>query len=328
MPQSTREPHLGTSIWLLWLASSHSPAYSATIAARMAAGPGIPETTRSESSITEIRAHRDAAEPIPLGQGRRRVQWFKRADRWFNQLLRVASAVHEGFWLGCLSAEDLNAITAGHYQQSQEYSSPEHNQRGLFDWEATALNRYFQPGSRILVAAAGGGREVLALRRAGFQAEGFECSPALVRAGDELFNKLSEPRGVTLCAADEVPAGPFTYDGVIVGWSAYTHIPTRRRRVAFLQGLKQRAVAGSPILISFFPRERSSGYEGLVYAVARVSRVLFRGRKGKSELGDHLGWCFSRTFTREEVEGELRAAGLRPVHFSEVGEGHAVGVAE
>jgi hypothetical protein len=150
----------------------------------------------------------------------------------------------------------------------------------------------------------------------------------LARAGDELFDQLGEPRGVILCAADEVPAGPAIYNGLIVGWSAYTHIPTQRRRVNFLEGLRQRAVEGSPILVSFFPRERSSGYDGLVYATARVSRFLFRGRKERSELGDHLGWCFSHTFTREEVAGELKAAGFRLVHFSEVGEGHAVGTAE
>jgi hypothetical protein len=294
----------------------------------MASGPSIPETAVTESSITDVRSPQDAAEPTAPVWGRRRVQYFRRADRWFNRLVRLASAVHEGFWLGCLSAEDLNAITAGHYQQSHEYSSPEHNQRGLFDWEAAALNRYFQPGSRILVAAAGGGREILALRRTGFQAEGFECSPALVRASDALFDQLGEARGVILSPADEVPTGPAIYTGLIVGWSAYTHIPTQRRRVAFLQGLHQRAVMGAPVLVSFFPRERSSGYEGLVHAVARLSRFLFRGRKEKSEVGDHLGRCFSHTFSREQVEAELRSAGFRPMHFSEVGEGHAVGMGE
>ena len=136
----------------------------------MASGPSIPETAVTESSITDVRSPQDAAQPTAPVSGRDRVQYFRRADGWFNRLVRLASAVHEGFWLGCLSAEDLNAVTAGHYEQSREYSSPEHNQRGLFDWEAAALNRYFQPGSRILVAAAGGGREILALRRAGFQA--------------------------------------------------------------------------------------------------------------------------------------------------------------
>ncbi len=295
----------------------------------MTPGSGISKTVDSESPKPEtITPSRRAFELVPAAPGGRRVRLFKRAYRWFNRLVRLTSAVHEGFWLGCLTPDDLNALTASHYQQSREYSSSKHNLRGLFDWEVPVLDRYFPPRSHILVAAAGGGREVLALRRAGFQAEGFECSPTMQQASDALFDQLDEPRGVVLCAADEVPPGPPIYDGLIVGWTAYTHIPTRRRRIAFLQYLRQRALPGSPVLLSFFPREKSSYHETLGYWTAYASRFLFRGRKDASEIGDHLGWCFSHSFTREEVESEINAAGFRMVHFSEVGEGHAVGVAE
>jgi len=282
----------------------------------------IPEAASSDGveTATAVRCAESTG-------SRRRLEWFRRADRWFNRLVKFTGAVHEGFWLGCLSADDLNALTAGHYQQSHDYSSTEHNQRGLFDWEAAILNRYFQPGSRILVAAAGGGREVLALRRAGFRADGFECCTHLVQAADALFDQLREPRGVSLCAPDEVPHGPAIYEGLIVGWSAYTHIPTRTRRVAFLNGLRKRGVQGATVLVSFFPRDKSPAYDNLVYTTARVSRLLFRGRKEDSEVGDHLSWCFSHTFTREEGEAELNAAGFQLVHYSEVGEGHAVGMA-
>src|SRR5262245_2427351 len=288
----------------------------------MATEAHIPEAASPDS--VEI------ATPVPSAdsaRSRRRLEWFRRADQWFNRFIKLASAVHEGFWLGCLSADDLNALTAGHYQQSNEYSSVGHNQRGLFDWEAAVLKRYFQPGSRILVAAAGGGREVLALRRVGFRADGFECSTHLVQAANVLFDQLRESRGVSLCAPDEVPDGPAIYEGLLVGWSAYTHIPTRRRRVAFLEGLRARAVKGAPLLMSFFPRDKSPAYENLVHTTALVGRFLFRGRKEDSETGDHLSWCFSHTFTREEVEAELSAAGFQMVHYSEVGEGYAVGMA-
>ena len=244
-------------------------------------------------------------------------------------MVRIAGAIHEGFWLGCLSADDLNEITARHYAQSQEYASTEHNRRGLFDWEAAVITRYFQPGSHILVAAAGGGREILALRRAGFHAEGFDCSPTLVQASETLFDRLGERRAVVLRAAGEVPSGPAFYQGLIVGWTGYTHIPTHRGRIAFLQGLRNRALPGAPILISFFPHEKSaSRCENLNYWTARISRFLLHGRNEESELGDHLGWCFHHNFTREQVEDELRAAGFRPAYYSEVGEGHAVGIVE
>jgi len=66
-----------------------------------------------------------------------------------------------------LSADDLNEITAEHYDHSHESASREHNRRGFFDWELVAVQRHFPPASRILVAAAGGEREVLALCCAG-----------------------------------------------------------------------------------------------------------------------------------------------------------------
>ena len=295
----------------------------------MALGSRLPEIApENPPQQTRLSTLSSTTEPKPQAYTQRPARWFKKSDQWFTRLMSIASAVHEGFWIGCLSADDLDAITGDHYQQSREYASPAHNQRGLFDWETAAVNQYFQPGSRILVAAAGGGREVLALRRAGFQAEGFDCSPTLVQAGDAVFDGLRESRGVILCAASEVPSGPAHYQGLIVGWSGYAHIPTRRRRIAFLEGLRRRALAGAPILGSFFPRDRSSQYENLNYWTARVSRFLSRGRKEESEPGDHLGWCFNHTFTREEVEAELRAAGFRPVYYSEVGEGHAVGISD
>ena len=295
----------------------------------MSLGSRLPEIAPEHSSHhLRLSAVPSTTESKSLTKDKRRVRWFKKSDQWFTRLASVAGAIHEGFWLGYLSADDLDAITRDHYRQSQEYASLEHNQRDLFDWETAVVNHYFQPGSRILVAAAGGGREVLALRRAGFQAEGFDCSATLVQASDAIFDRLGEPRGVTLCPPGEVPSGPPLYRGLIVGWSGYTHIPTRQRRIAFLQQLRSRALPGTPVLVSFFPREDSSRSGTLIYRIARISRVIFRKRKEPSELGDHLGWCFSHTFTREDIEAELQAAGFRPVFYSEVGEGHAVGISE
>lgn len=295
----------------------------------MSLGSRLPEIAPEHSSHQLcLSAVPSTPESKSLTKDKRRVRWFKKSDQWFTRLASVAGAIHEGFWLGYLSADDLDAITRDHYHNSQEYASPEHNQRGLFDWERVVVEQYFQPGSRILVAAAGGGREVLALRRAGFQAEGFDCSATLVQASEAIFDRLGEPRGVALCPPGEVPSGPPLYRGLVVGWSGYTHIPARRRRIAFLQQLRSRALPGAPVLVSFFPREDSSRSEILIYRIARISRVIFRKRKEQSELGDHLGWCFSHTFTREDIEAELQAAGFRPVFYSEVGEGHAVGIVD
>jgi hypothetical protein len=255
-----------------------------------------------------------------------RTQCFDRADRWFKRVVGVMTAVHEGVWLGCLSADDLNAVTAKHFDESQFYASNAHILSGFFDWEPPLLERYFRPGSRILVAAAGAGRETLALRKAGFDAEGFECSLPLVSASQEIFDQLGESKYVTYCPPDAVPSGPPVYEGLIVGWSGYTHIPTRLRRIAFLQALRQRASPRSPLLISFFTRLPDS-YDHVVYRTATVCR-LFGDRKLLSP-GDHLEWRrYVHRFTHDEVEAELDAAGFRIEYYNErSGDGQAVAIA-
>ncbi|MGA8501901.1 MAG: hypothetical protein WB683_10155 [Candidatus Sulfotelmatobacter sp.] len=259
-----------------------------------------------------------------------RVKGFDLADRWLNRVVRFASAMHEGFWLGCLSADELNAVTAEHFDQSQYYASTEHNLSGFFGWEKSVLDRFFQRGSRILVAGAGGGREVLALRKAGFEAEGFECSVPLVRASEQIFDRQGESEYVTFCQPDRVPQGPRIYDGLVVGWTVYTHVPTKARRVAFLQALSERALAGSPLLVSYFARQSRASDDVLVHRTARLWRFLLRGRKEPLEVGDRISYArFVRSFTSDEVEADLRAAGFRSAHHGAEGDlGYTVGVAE
>jgi hypothetical protein len=253
-----------------------------------------------------------------------RTQCFDRADRWFKRVVGVVTAVHEGIWLGCLSADDLNAVTGKHFDESQFYASNAHNLSGFFDWEPPLLDRYFRRKSRILVAAAGAGRETLALRKVGFDAEGFECSLPLVRVSQEIFDQLGESKYVTYCPPDTVPSGPPVYGGLIVGWSAYTHIPTRLRRIGFLRALRQRASPGSPLLISFFTRLPDS-YDDFVYRTATLCR--FFGDRELLSPGDHLEWRrYIHRFTRDEVEAELKASGFRMEHYSDKG-GHGQAVA-
>lgn len=247
-----------------------------------------------------------------------RVKLFDLADRCFSRAVEVLRAVHEGCWLGCLSADDLNTITNGHYGKSRHYASTDHNLSGFLNWEKPVLDQYFRRGSRILVAAAGAGREVLALRKAGFEADGFECNPTLLRASQEIADRLGGLPHVVPSTPDSVPPGSAVYDGLIVGWGGYTHIPTRRRRLIFLQALRQRAQPNSPLLISFLTRGESSPYETVCYRTARFSRFLLRGRKDHTEPGDHLEWGrYVHRFDRDEIEDELTSAGFQVVYYNQ-----------
>lgn len=275
------------------------------------------------SSINKIAA--TTREPA-LSAPRWRVRLFRQFDHWVNRMFRTAYALHEGFWLGCLTSEDLNHVTAAFYENSQWYQSDEHNRSGLFDWESAAIKQYFRPGSRILVAAAGAGREMLALHREGFQVEGFECNPNLLQISRSVLTQNGAPDSVTLCAANEVPPGPRVFDALIVGWGAYSHIAARRHRIRFLDSLRQLGTANAPLLVSFLLHQPSN-YDVLTRHVARLSRALSLTQKDEIEIGDHLSRDgFRHLFVRSEVESELKAAGFEVVLFSEESYGHAVGI--
>lgn len=278
---------------------------------------------RSEVSESDRTGQRERVRKL-------RLQCFAVTDRCQERVVRFLKRIHEGFWLACLNPDELNAITAQNFDHSQFYSSNTHNRSGFFEWEQQTLDRFFRPGSRVLVAGAGGGREVLALRKSGFEAEGFECSLPLVKASQEIFEELGDPDYLVHCPADCVPVGPATYDALIVGWTVYTHIPTRGRRIRFLQALRQRALPDAPLLISFFVRRASSSDDVLVYRVARFWSFFSRARKEPLEIGDHISYArYAHWFTERELAEELRAAGFRVAHFVEQGEfGYAVGVAE
>jgi len=247
--------------------------------------------------------------------------------------VRLLGILHEGFWLGFLDPEDLTAITIRNFQQSRMYNGPEHNQSGLFLWEREAIDRFFRPSSRILVAACGGGRELIALHGLGFQADGFDCTPRLVETSRRLLQELGISSNVVLCPPNDVP-GELTpefasHDSLIVGWTAYMHIPGSVRRIAFLRKLRALVQPEAPILVSFWVREGTSRDEDRVFRLARWFRSL-RGRRAEPlEPGDHLtDRGYHHCFAKEEIEAEFKAGGFRMCHYSQTGHPYAVGVAE
>lgn len=220
-----------------------------------------------------------------------------------------------GCWLGILNRAALEAIDDLFYlRAAQDQSSPidyrraEYNRQGLWAWERNAIQRHFRPGSTLLVLGAGGGREVLALRRLGFDADGWECQPAFVEYANRLLTEEGFPPSVHTVARNEFASGAGGYDGVIIGWGAYTLIQGRSRRIALLSGLRDRTVRGSPIMLSFFlrnPRDRRFRFTA---AIGNPLRALM-GRE-RLEIGDYLNPNFVHFFTESEIAAELSEAGL------------------
>jgi hypothetical protein len=246
--------------------------------------------------------------------------------RALEKLKGSLSVLLGGFWLGVLSREDVNSITEVSYDRIKEYRTEEYNRRGLFDWERLAVERYFSKSRSILVAGTGGGREVLALRRLGITADGFESHPEFVRFANELLEKEGLVPDVLQAPWDGSPEYDKKYDGVIVGWGVYMHIRGRERRVRFLRSMRERVSSGAPILISF---SAAPGQERMLRLTARIGNLVRRvARRDPVETGESLSPYFIRYFSHEELEEELRQAGFQLVYDDLREHPHAVGVSQ
>ena len=241
-------------------------------------------------------------------------------DRRFRAVHGAVQCLFEGFWMGVLPEPVWDLITERSYGAGAEYTNPEYLDSGFHFWEELAIRGSFQPGSRVLVAAAGGGRELIALSRAGFSADGFECSRSMVGAGKRA---LAE-RGISAtlewappCAVPDrfnssgVNDPNSVYDALIVGWNGYTYMAPRERRLAFLRKLRTHLQPGSPVLVSCFLRPRGSRSAIWIPRIANaVRRCLLRAPVFVP--GDFFSARPRHEFTKRQLEKELQEAGLLP----------------
>ena len=251
------------------------------------------------------------------------VRACKLSQRSFGRLQVGLEALHNGFWLGVLDKPLLDAACEQYYDERPAYQNSDYNRKGLSDWEREMVDRFFPPAGRLLVTAAGGGREVLALHKRGYQLDAVECNPRLVASANRFLESEQVPCVVGLVAPDSAPAGAQRYDAIVVGWGSYMLIQGRARRIAFLRALRGRLQDGAPLLLSFFTRDEDTPYFRLMRAVANGLRTVLR--REPIDLGDSLTPSYAHYFRQEELAAELQAAGFELLYFGDTDYGHAVG---
>src|SRR5262249_27627803 len=169
---------------------------------------------------------------------RSRVDGFLRTRGVVDRLCRAVRALHDGAWLGFLDPPELSRLTVSHYAApSSVYLDEGYNAGGLFRWEQQMVDRFFGGCRSIVVAAAGGGREVIGLARRGIRVVGFDCSAELVARARQLLASESTSATMLFAPPDEVPDAIGEHDGAIVGYRAYPHIFGRAARQRFLRKL-------------------------------------------------------------------------------------------
>lgn len=193
---------------------------------------------------------------------------------------------------------------------------------GLFDWEERWFERSLPPApSRILVGAAGSGREALALLERGYLVDAFE--PA-TRAYEALHANVAR-RGRTwrlsyqqLARRGEGEPGPVgTYDAVLLGWGSLACVLEDVEREALVQACDALCPAG-PILASFVARKGLMRH-GLGRAGRAAARLLGTSVPEGVVMLANAG--FIRPLERSDAEA-LGAAIGRSTKWEEPGFAH------
>jgi len=248
--------------------------------------------------------------------------------RCYFQAEKALARASAGLWIaaqavgmGLLDADDLERITVS--RLLGYYDDPAYVRSGLFRWEREALERHFPEQGRILVGAAGAGREMMALHKAGYDVDGFDCSAALVEAGRKLLGEAGWTGRFNCVPPSTVPEWEGPYEAAIIGFSGYMYIPGRERRKRLLQGFWRILAPDAPLLVSF---QVSPGMSRQMRWAAKGANLIRRLRSvDPVEMGDLFQGGFKHRFDVSQIRGEFAEVGFSLAQFSEYGYGWAVG---
>jgi hypothetical protein len=268
------------------------------------------------------------------------VRSWVRSFLWFDSVVQRAANLQESLrdelFLAWIPPSERTTITTLLYSREPSYMPGcGHVERGLFPAEEYALRaRPIPPGGRILLGAAGTGRELVTLVERGYDVVAFDpCSSfADVARSIAPRSKFVDASYADIIRAVSSSTGPLaflrdapTFDAVMFGWGSLSHVLPHAERVSLFSALRKLA-PGAPIFASFLFRPDITNFtRGRARnAFKRIFTTL--GAPGTSEKGDHFSphIGFFSVLGRKEIDTLAAESGYVVVHFDAGADGYAV----
>jgi SAM-dependent methyltransferase len=228
--------------------------------------------------------------------------------------------------VGTLALRDLRSAIANAWKPFS--ASEAEILSGLMPWERLLFGRFLKPEDRILVVGCGTGRDLIALLKLGYRAEGLD----VVADAITLARQMLEREGLSAALYTgpvEAVTLPGSFDAIIFSWCCYGYIPQADTRIGVLRKVKAHLNPGGRVLISYSPADRPPRPLSIVFArfAARLTRSDWH-----PELGDRFGATardrqaihYQHEFWEGELEKEARSAGLTVVFHERPNLGTAV----
>ncbi|MBL8678861.1 MAG: hypothetical protein JNK05_06830 [Myxococcales bacterium] len=275
--------------------------------------------------------------PVPLW-----VRALQRADRVAWYAYHGYEVLREELLFAYLPSSERAAVIQHAYEAQDAYLPGGATfERGLFSWEKSLLAREEVPKSgRVLLAAAGGGRELEALGERGYEVCAFEPNPVLRRGAEEVASRFGARvydglfSDLSTAVRDEGPLASLRaqspYALVVLGWGSITHVLEDEERIALLESVRALAPT-APVIVSFFLRPERN--EGAPIAKTERLRKALRGAFARMGGRNHgvpeglayeAGGGFVYAFTESEVQSMAHRAGYAVRYFCEAPFPHAL----
>lgn len=232
---------------------------------------------------------------------------------------------------GAVRLADLRAAIQREWENSGASEWENYIAIGLMKWELDFYPRFLRSGDRVLVIGCGTGRDLLALLQLGCRAEGLDVGPQCTATARQVLNKRGLEAPVYTGAIETIElTGRF--DAFVFSWFCYSYIPQSETRIHVLRRLKEHLNPGGRILVTYVPAKTLPRRLPIRLArlVAWLSRSDWRPERGDVVHVADRGRYFihyQHEFTREQLQGEARAASLRVVFDDPTEEGKAVLIA-
>ncbi|MGE0393264.1 MAG: methyltransferase domain-containing protein [Vicinamibacterales bacterium] len=245
-----------------------------------------------------------------LSGARRVVALATRVDRACAGLAAVLDGAAVGLTGNDTIERQLDRQFAGFEDSAAEVDG------GLRTSEQLVYGRHLAPGSRVLLAGCGAGRDLFGLTALGHDVTGLECAADLAAAARAHAARL----GIRCTVhggrvQDASIEGRF--DAVILAPACYSYIRGRETRVRTLVRLRQALSPGGRLILHAIRLQRPQPRLPLwaMRTAAWASGAGWRPEPGDVYTDDHSlpkRLRFHHAFADGELEDEARRAGLAP----------------
>jgi len=224
-------------------------------------------------------------------------------DRFAARTLGAAQGLTEGFFSRALTTTEQTRLSGSLYDR---FARPDDQSDGLQQWERRWFERDLpEAPARVLVPAAGAGRECLALLDAGYEVDAFDPSPKAVRRAQSSFAgraRIAQASYSDLGGSKLSFLHP-SYDAVLLGWGSLSHVIGPDERSTLFRAV-DRLAGNGVVLASFYLAGSKPRQVGRAVRVgAALGNIVGERRATNPEPVEFTHWGgFIRAFAPEEIE--------------------------